>query len=149
MTVVTALGPLRIEYTSHGICGLHLGKSSRDHSNPPAFVRQCAAELQRYAEGQPVNFTAPLDLRTGTIFQRKIWELLCQIPHGETRSYSWLAEQAGHPRAVRAVGGACGANPVPVLIPCHRIRRRSGALGGFSAGLSWKKRLLAREGVTF
>jgi O-6-methylguanine DNA methyltransferase len=87
----------------------------------------------------------PLDLSAGTAFQQAVWQALCRIPYGETRSYAWVAGQIGRPRATRAVGSACGANPIPVIVPCHRVIASDGSLGGFSCGLKWKKRLLALE----
>ena len=89
----------------------------------------------------------PLDLARGTKFRLRVWAELLRIPRGETRSYGELADELGKRRAARAVGGACGANPIPVLIPCHRILAADGNLGGFSGGLEWKRRLLAIEGV--
>lgn len=89
----------------------------------------------------------PLDLAGGTQFRLRVWPELMRIPRGETRSYGELAEELGKRRAARAVGGACGANPIPVLIPCHRVLAANGGLGGFSGGLEWKRRLLALEGV--
>ena len=89
----------------------------------------------------------PLDLVRGTKFRLRVWAELRRIPRGETRSYGELAEELGKRRAARAVGGACGANPIPVLIPCHRVLAADGSLGGFSGGLEWKRRLLAIEGV--
>ena len=89
----------------------------------------------------------PLDLSRGTNFRRRVWDELLRIPRGATRTYGELAEELGKRRAARAVGGACGANPIPVLIPCHRVLAASGGLGGFSGGLEWKRRLLALEGV--
>ena len=89
----------------------------------------------------------PLDLTCGTKFRRRVWTELRRIPRGETRSYGEIADDLGRLKAARAVGGACGANPIPVLIPCHRVLAASGGLGGFSGGLEWKRRLLAIEGV--
>lgn len=89
----------------------------------------------------------PLDLTCGTKFRLRVWAELRRIPRGDTRSYGELADELGKRRAARAVGGACGANPIPVLIPCHRVLAASGGLGGFSGGLEWKRRLLAIEGV--
>lgn len=88
----------------------------------------------------------PLDLR-GTEFQREVWDALLTIPAGQTRSYSDIARQIGRPRAVRAVGQACGANPVGYVVPCHRVVGASGALTGYAGGLPTKKALLEREGV--
>jgi O-6-methylguanine DNA methyltransferase len=88
-----------------------------------------------------------LDWRGGTPFQQQIWKALLQIPPGRTRTYGELAADAGHPGAARAVGSACGANPIPVLVPCHRVVPSGGGLGGFSGGLGWKETLLRREGA--
>ena len=92
-----------------------------------------------------MRFTAPLDLSAGTPFQRKVWQLLRTIPRGQTRSYAWVAQKIGKPRAARAVGAACGANLIPILIPCHRVIASDGSLGGYSSGLHRKKRLLKLE----
>lgn len=88
-----------------------------------------------------------MDLSGGTPFQRKVWGALRQIPYGQTRSYAWVAQRIGKPKAARAVGAACGANPIPVIIPCHRVVASDGSLGGYTAGLAWKKKLLRLEGV--
>lgn len=144
LTVRTALGPVRIRYTARGITGIHLGAGGASPT-APVFVRRFAAQLERYAAGQAVRFTVPLDLSGSTPFQRAVWAALRRIPYGETRTYAWLARQVKRPRAVRAAGAACGANPLPILIPCHRILRSDGSLGGFSAGLPWKRKLLALE----
>ena len=89
-----------------------------------------------------------MDLSAGSIFQQTVWRALEKIPTGQTRSYGEIARKIGNPKGVRAVGGACGANPIPVLVPCHRVLAANGKLGGFSSGLDWKRRLLAREGLT-
>jgi O-6-methylguanine DNA methyltransferase len=88
-----------------------------------------------------------LDLSSGTKFQQHVWNALRRIATGRTKSYAQVAALIDRPKAVRAVGGACGANPVPVLIPCHRVLAANQGLGGFSGGLDWKRKLLAREGV--
>ena len=97
--------------------------------------------------GRRAGALPPIDVRAGTDFQRRVWAALQRISFGETRSYSEVAAAIGSPKALRAVGSACGANPIPLLIPCHRVLASGGKLGGFSGGLSWKKRLLAAEGV--
>jgi methylated-DNA-[protein]-cysteine S-methyltransferase len=89
-----------------------------------------------------------VDLSSGTAFQRKVWRALTKIPYGQTRSYAWVARAIGAPKALRAVGTACGANPVPLIIPCHRVIASDGSLGGFGGGLRLKRRLLRLEGVT-
>ncbi len=98
-----------------------------------------------YFMGHRVDFPDKLDLQGATAFQRKVWEAARQIPCGETRSYAWIARQIGNPAAARAVGQALGKNPLPVVIPCHRVIASDGSLGGFSGGLAMKKRLLALE----
>jgi AraC family transcriptional regulator, regulatory protein of adaptative response / methylated-DNA-[protein]-cysteine methyltransferase len=97
---------------------------------------------------QPENFP-PLDVSSGTEFQQQVWSALRRIRVGHTKTYSEIASEIGSPGAARAVGSACGANPNPVLIPCHRVVASRGKLGGFSAGLDWKQRLLAIEGTCF
>jgi len=89
----------------------------------------------------------PLDFSAGTDFQQQVWRTLLKIAAGRTLSYGQVAEAIGRPKAVRAVGGACGANPIPVLVPCHRVLAAHNGLGGFSSGLNWKRRLLEREGI--
>ena len=104
--------------------------------------------LSRYFNGEQVEFDLDLDLQTGTGFQRTVWNTTYHIPYGEVRSYGWIAKEIGNPQAMRAVGGAQGANPLPIIIPCHRVLRSDGGLGGYSAGLCWKPKLLALERET-
>jgi O-6-methylguanine DNA methyltransferase len=117
----------------------------------PAKVRRwhqvTAAALKNVLAGRSPREFPPLDLSNGTTFQRKVWNTLRKIARGQTKSYGEIARAIGRPGAVRAVGGACGANPIPVLIPCHRVLAANKKLGGFSGGLDWKRTLLAREGV--
>jgi O-6-methylguanine DNA methyltransferase len=110
--------------------------------------RATEAALKSVLAGQAAKKLPPLDLSTGTEFQKHVWNALRKISLGETKSYGEIARQIGKPRAVRAVGGACGANPIPVLVPCHRVLAANKKLGGFSGGLDWKRTLLAREGVS-
>jgi O-6-methylguanine DNA methyltransferase len=97
--------------------------------------------------GRAVKTLPPPDLSGGTPFQQNVWRALQKIPRGKTRSYGEIARQIGKPKAVRAVGGACGANPIPIFIPCHRVLAANKKLGGYSGGLNWKRKLLAREGI--
>jgi O-6-methylguanine DNA methyltransferase len=103
--------------------------------------------LDRYFAGKQIAFEGPFDLQQGTLFQRRVWATLLTIPYGEVRSYRWLAGTVGHPGAFRAVGTANGQNPIPILIPCHRVVNHGGGLGGYSAGLDAKRHLLALEKV--
>lgn len=103
-----------------------------------------AKEIRQYLEGRRKRFTIRPCL-FGTEFQRRVWRAAARIPHGKTVSYSELAARVGAPGAARAVGSALGANPVPIIIPCHRVIRADGTLGGFGAGLRLKKALLDLE----
>ena len=106
-----------------------------------------AAALKEALSGRAPKLLPPLDFSAGTVFQRRVWTALRRIRPGQTRTYRQIAGAAGKPKATRAAGGACGANPIPVLVPCHRVLASDGGLGGFSGGLNWKRRLLALEGV--
>lgn len=110
----------------------------------PAFA-DAVDSLTRYFNGDPVDFALALDLEAGTPFQREVWQIARRIPYGEVRSYAWIAREMGRLKAVRAVGGAMGANPLPIVVPCHRVIRSDGGLGGYSGGLPWKRQLLALE----
>lgn len=114
----------------------------RDDASFGAVTGQLAA----YFAGKLQRFDVPLVL-TGTEFQKRVWNTLLSIPFGETRSYGWLARAIGKPTASRAVGAANGANPIPVIIPCHRVIGSSGALTGFGGGIETKKFLLEHEGA--
>ena len=102
--------------------------------------------LGSYFEGERVTFDLPLDLR-GTEFQKAIWNAIHRIPYGRLMSYGGLAAAVGRPRAVRAAGNAVGSNPLAIIIPCHRVIRSDGSLGGFGGGLDLKRYLLNIEGV--
>ena len=101
--------------------------------------------LMVYFSGQRETFPDELDLSVATPFQREVWKATKLIPHGETRSYLWVAKQIKRPEAARAVGQALGRNPLPVIIPCHRVIASDGQLGGFSDGLEMKRYLLCLE----
>ncbi|MGH2478581.1 MAG: methylated-DNA--[protein]-cysteine S-methyltransferase [Ktedonobacteraceae bacterium] len=118
---------------------------SEDMSVEP--LRQAVDQLGRYFAGEHIQFTCPLDLHS-TPFQLKVWNALTRIPYGETRSYAEIAREIEHPSAVRAVGAANGANPVAIIVPCHRVIGSNGTLTGYGGGLPMKHWLLALEGVT-
>jgi len=152
------IGRLRIASTERGLAYLGLPRAGgRGFSGwlaaalpgarrEKAFAphRDAVRQILEYLEGKRRRFELPLDLR-GTPFQRSVWSALAAIPYGETRSYGEVARSIGRPRAVRAVGLANGANPVPLVVPCHRVIAAGGRLGGYGGGLELKRRLLAME----
>ena len=112
----------------------------------PGPLRPALNELEEFFAGSRQNFTIPL-LPEGTKFQQAVWQALREIPYGQVRAYAEVARNIGHPTATRAVGGACGRNPIALFIPCHRVVRTDGSLGGFGCGIERKKWLLQHEGV--
>jgi methylated-DNA-[protein]-cysteine S-methyltransferase len=109
-----------------------------------AFNRGVAEEIRAYFEGKVARFSSPLHPQ-GSPFDMKVWEALQRIPLGETRSYQEIAQEVNNPRGCRAIGGANRRNPLPLLIPCHRVIRKDGGLGGFSSGQGIKEWLLRFE----
>ena len=105
-------------------------------------------QLDEYFAGRRLIFRLPMDLDQGTPFQRRVWKALSDIPYGQTVSYKDIADTIGQPSATRAVGGANGKNPIPIVIPCHRVVATGGALGGYTPGLLAKKKLLGLEAET-
>lgn len=149
--IQTLHGVFTARYSERGLQSLDFpGRAPTASAEPSkqfaAWHRKTAAALKRVLQGRPTKDLPPLDLQEGTDFQRAVWRALQDIPTGQTLSYSAVAKVIGRPRAVRAVGSACGANPIPLLIPCHRVLASNGKLGGFSGGLDWKIRLLEMEG---
>jgi O-6-methylguanine DNA methyltransferase len=141
-------------YSEKGLSALQF-PSARTSEGPPspepvgAKVREwhslTTQAVLSILAGNPPGPFPPLDLDSGTDFQRLVWRALLEIPPRETRSYGQVAAAIGHSKATRAVGAACGANPIPLLIPCHRVLAANHKIGGFSAGLYWKRLLLGRE----
>lgn len=123
-------------------CG---ARSSELPSDALDTLKKVGANLRKYFSGDRVLFDLPRDMRYYTQFQKAVWRAAAGIPYGETRSYAWVAKKIGNPRAVRAVGQALGANPVPIIIPCHRVIGSSGKLCGFAGGLTMKRKLLELE----
>jgi methylated-DNA-[protein]-cysteine S-methyltransferase len=113
----------------------------------PARLDEARRELDLYFEGKLTEFDLPLDWRLTAGFRRKAQRAIARIPYGQTRSYTEIARSAGNERAVRAAGTACGSNPIPIVVPCHRVLRSGGALGGYGGGLPMKEALLKLEGI--
>jgi methylated-DNA-[protein]-cysteine S-methyltransferase len=112
-----------------------------------AQLEEARRQLLDYLAGRRNAFDVPLDLSKGTSFQRQVWRTLQRVPYGKLRSYQWIAARVGGRHYARAVGNAVGANPLPIVIPCHRIVAHDASLGGFSGGLSMKRKLLSLEGT--
>jgi methylated-DNA-[protein]-cysteine S-methyltransferase len=151
----TPLGPLRFFFTDRGLAALEFagdGSVSRfaDESLPNHLLplnESLRRELAAYFDGVPTGFPSiPLDLN-GTPFQLRVWQELRRIPYGRAISYGELARRVGRPQASRAVGQANAVNPIPLIIPCHRVIAADGSLGGYSSGLDRKRWLLRHEGV--
>jgi methylated-DNA-[protein]-cysteine S-methyltransferase len=102
-------------------------------------------EMNAYFTGNLRSFSTPSDLSGLPRFTQAVLRITAKIPYGEVRSYRWIAQQIGKPRASRAVGNALARNPIPIIIPCHRVVRTDGSLGGYALGLGWKRRLLELE----
>jgi O-6-methylguanine DNA methyltransferase len=163
LPVSTRDGKFTAHYSEKGLAGLDfpngraelplgLAAQQRSPTNKiPAKIRKwhrtTETALKKILAGGKPNEFPPLDL-TGTEFQKSVWQQLRKISPGKTKSYGEIAQAIGSPKAVRAVGCACGANPIPVLVPCHRVLAANKKLGGFSGGLDWKRSLLKREGVS-
>ena len=133
----------------NGRAKLPLGSDARQRVPTKIRIwhRTTETALKNILAGRTAKNLPPLD-PTGTEFQKRVWNALRKISSGNTKSYGEIARAINKPKAVRAVGGACGANPIPILVPCHRVLAANKKLGGFSGGLDWKRRLLAREGVS-
>jgi AraC family transcriptional regulator of adaptative response/methylated-DNA-[protein]-cysteine methyltransferase len=151
------LGRVLLAGTERGVCCVCL--AAADDALEAALAERCPGRDVRRADGRLRPWLKPLlehlrgrrpalDLPLdvgGTAFQRRVWEELCRIPYGATRTYAEVARAVGRPAAVRAVAGACAANPVAILVPCHRVVRSDGGLGGYYWGLDYKVRLLEHE----
>jgi O-6-methylguanine DNA methyltransferase len=155
----TPLGPLWLAFSAKGLTAIHFNTPrqvpgpvwpvNRREAALTAHLRQwrqeVAAALEAYFAGKPTDFRhLTLDLH-GTPFQLQVWEVLRQVPFGQRITYQKLAQAVGRPRAARAIGGALRANPLPIIIPCHRVIASDGSLGGYRSGLNYKQALLSWE----
>lgn len=147
--LIPLVDTLSIEATARGVSLVRVG---RQEPPPGAVARRLAErareELGEYLAGKRAFFSVPIDLSGVPDFQRRVLETAREIPFGEARPYAWVAGRIGHPRAVRAVGTALGRNPVPLIIPCHRVWRTDGGVGGYIFGTRVKDRLIALERTT-
>ena len=153
----TPLGKTGVAVSPFGICRVVLSISRESdfieilkmlHPSPikePNQLKPIEKEFNQYFDKKLKKFSFKPDLRQGTLFQQKIWHKLISIPFGKTRSYQWLANAIGEPKAFRAAGNANGKNPIPLIVPCHRVIRENGHLGGFTGGSHLKQYLLNIE----
>ena len=144
----TPLGTLTLEATDRGLSSVRFPNraepfSGKSPDNPA--ISQAKRELTDYFAGELKQFSVPLDWQ-GTAFQQSVWEALTHIPYGETVSYADIARAIGRPKSARPTGGAVGANPLPIIVPCHRVIGSDQSLTGFTGGLSIKVALLELEG---
>ena len=155
--VACSMGRLLVAATDKGICSVKLGNSNSEleenlltkfpSASPQPGGGHLAiwtAEILSYLDGENTGLDLPVDIRA-TAFQQQVWQILRSIPYGETRTYQQVAQVLGKGDATRAVGTACGANPVALGIPCHRVLRKDGGLGGYRWGIERKKSLLEME----
>lgn len=161
LPIATTDGIFTARYSERGLAGLNFPKKTaakrpagQTESAPeplPAKIegwhRRTTTALTAVLAGRKAGKLPPLDWDGKTDFQKAVWGKMLKLAPGETLSYGEIARAIGRPQAVRAVGGACGANPIPVLVPCHRVLAANKKIGGFSGGLDWKQTLLEREGV--
>lgn len=150
----TPIGRLRLAATEAGLAAVlfpnqeDTGFPKRDGTpKARAHLDKAVKALERYFEGKQKDFSGLTLAATGTDFQRSVWAALARIPYGETRSYADIAREIGNPKGVRAVGLANGKNPLPIIVPCHRVIGANGTLTGFGGGLPTKKWLLEFEGI--
>lgn len=150
MPLDTPVGKLVLECDGDVLVGVWLPNEHRpgrrDVDDVPPVLKETARQLEEYFAGKRTTFDIPMEL-DGTDFQREVWSELARIPHGTTISYGELARRVGRPNGPRAVGQANGRNPIPIIVPCHRVLASNG-IGGYGGGLAVKRALLAVEGVT-
>lgn len=159
-TTDSPFGPLLLASTGKGLVRVGLPNQDSDELlidlatrvsprvlEAPAQFEEARRELDLYFAGELTEFDLPLDWRLSKDFRRRVLRGIARIPYGQTRSYTEMARSAGNERAVRAAGTACGSNPLPLVVPCHRVLRSGGALGGYGGGLPMKEGLLRLEGI--
>jgi methylated-DNA-[protein]-cysteine S-methyltransferase len=158
--VDSPFGPLLLASTPRGLVRVNLpaydpeetleelaAKVSPRVLEAPAKLDEARRELELYFEGRLTEFDLPIDWQLTGGFRGKVQRAINRIPYGQTRTYTEMARSAGNERAVRAAGTACGSNPIPIVVPCHRVLRSGGGLGGYGGGLPMKEELLKLEGV--
>ena len=141
----TPVGTLFLLFSGRALVEVSFKKPSNVAFKKGAAPKSLVKELVSYFSGTETNFSQDVKFLKGTDFEKSVWLSLRTIPYGETRSYKWVAEKIGNPSAVRAVGQALSKNPIPIVLPCHRVVESSGSIGGYSSGVDKKVRLLEME----
>jgi len=139
------LGKLYMIFSGKFLCGISFQKPHNIPFKRDAAPKNFMRELSAYFGGSARHFRQEIKFLTGTEFEQDVWYGLKDVPFGETRTYKWIAEKVGRPAAVRAVGRALSKNPIPIIVPCHRIIESDGSIGGYSSGVDRKRRLLEME----
>jgi methylated-DNA-[protein]-cysteine S-methyltransferase len=152
LVIASPVGKLRLVASEKGLVAIDVRNNAKQvvtakDASAQAILHKTKKQLEQYFAGRRTSFDVALDL-VGTEFQVKAWRALCRIPFGKTISYGQQAANIKKPKAFRAVGSANGKNPIPIIVPCHRVVASDGTLGGYSLGLKMKKQLLALEGVS-
>ena len=151
--VPSDMGVFTAEYSEKGLCrllfprGEKIPKGTTLSKKQESWHRKTQKTIQAILIGRKPQALPPLDFSSSTDFRRRVWEMLITIPAGTVWTYGEVAWSINQPRASRAVGGACGANPIPLIIPCHRVVGANRSLTGFSGGMKWKIYLLVAEGI--
>jgi methylated-DNA-[protein]-cysteine S-methyltransferase len=144
-TFQSPLGLLFLVFSGKTLTEMRFEGEERPFCPRGKAPEQFRKQLRDYFSGALKEFHQPVQFLSGTDFEKKVWLALREIPYGETRTYKWLAEKVGSPKASRAVGQALSRNPIPIVIPCHRVIESDGSLGGYSGGIDIKRRLLDME----
>lgn len=144
-TIDTSIGILYLIFSSAFLAAINFQKPKLLPLKRTSSSSQVKKELTEYFEQRRREFKCRTGFTEGTDFEKQVWLALKEVPYGETRTYKWMAEKVGSPRAFRAVGQALGKNPIPIILPCHRIIESDGSLGGYSSGIEIKRRLLDIE----
>ena len=152
LVIASPVGKLRLVASEKGLVAIDVRNNAKQvvtakDASAQAILKKTKQQLDQYFAGKRTSFDVALDL-VGTEFQVQAWRALCRIPFGKTISYGQQASNIKKPKAFRAVGSANGKNPIPIIVPCHRVVSSDGSLGGYSLGLKMKKQLLALEGVS-
>jgi methylated-DNA-[protein]-cysteine S-methyltransferase len=143
--IESPIGPLGVAVEGDTVIGVRFGARPGPSAAHPSAAHPVAGQLEAYFAGTLTEFTVPVEMRGGSEFERAVWAEIAKIPYGEMMTYGAIATTLGDPGAARAVGTACNHNPVPVIVPCHRVVGAGGKMVGFGGGLDRKRRLLELE----